>query len=60
MEKLEVECKESRERLEQMELQRKEGLQRLENMMKVKEVNMTKLNLSLALILTPAPRGGSV
>ena len=51
MERLEVECKESSERLEQMELQRKEGLQRLENMMELEEVNMAKLNLSLALIL---------
>ena len=32
------------ERFEQLELQRKEELKRLENVMKLKEVNMTKLN----------------
>lgn len=42
--RLELECKETRERLEQMKLQRKEELQRLQNVMKLKEVNMTKLN----------------
>ena len=44
--RLEIERQERREKehLEQMELQRKEELQRLENLMKLKEVNMTKLN----------------